>query len=290
MVLKSGIKTMVKKKIIAGFTLIELLVVIAIIGLLLAVIVPSLNKAKYYARRVVCAGRMSQIGVAMKLYADANKEYLPTNKAIVGGSEQTEMHGYVVYRSDWVANGKLIPLRFARLYESGYMDMPEIFYCPNNRDDTWKYESYTNPAPWGTLDQVSNAQASPPRNQWVRIGLTYFPVERNPKLIAAGGGYSYPDPDKAVTKYTSLNINMPYASDVLHTLKNVSHQYNSKFDANGDVLSWGTMAVNCLYGDGRVTTCTDMSVFKDPIWKRFGDGSSASYDACYYNIFKLMGP
>jgi prepilin-type N-terminal cleavage/methylation domain-containing protein len=286
---KSGNKIMEKKKIVAGFTLIELLVVIAIIGLLLAIIVPSLNKAKYVARRVICAGRMNQIGVAMKLYADANKEMLPTNKAVVGGNEQNEMHGYVVYRSDWAyASGKLIPLRFARLFESGLIDMPEIFYCPNNRADTWKYDSYVNPQPWGTLPQVSNTTSA--SNQWVRIGLTYFPVERNPTLIAGSGGYSYPDPDRAVTKYTSLNMNMPYASDVLHTLKNVSHQYNSQFDANGEVTSWGTMAVNCLYGDGRVTTCTDMSVFKDPVWKRFGDGSSLSYDTCYYNIFKLMGP
>lgn len=278
---------MAKKKKITGFTLIELLVVIAIIGLLLAVIVPSLNKAKYVARRVICAGRMNQIGVAMKLYADANKEYLPTNAHPDNPSTQ-EMHGYVVYRSDWVRSGKLIPLRFARLYESGLIDMPEIFYCPNNRAGTWKYESYTNPAPWGTLDQVYNTETS--SNQWVRIGLTYFPVERNPRLIAGSGGYSYPDPDKAITKYTSLNINMPYASDVLHTLKNVSHQYNSRFDADGNVTSWGTMAVNCLYGDGRVTTCTDMSVFKDKVWTRFGDGTSTSYDVCYYNIFRLIGP
>lgn len=273
---------MAKKKNNAGFTLIELLVVIAVIGLLLAIIVPSLNKAKYVARRVICAGRMSQIGVAMKLYADANKERLPTDRDDHGNKE---MHGYVVYRNDWVDNGKLVPLRFARLYETGLIDMPEIFYCPNNRDSSWKYESYTNPAPWGTLPQIYNTTSSSTPNQWVRIGLTYFPVERNPKLISAGSGYFYPDPDKSITKYTSLNINMPYASDVLHMLKNVSHQYNFRYDeAEDKVLAWGTLAVNCLYGDGRVTTCTDMSVFKDPVWKRFGDGTSSSYDMCYYNI------
>ena len=178
----------------------------------------------------------------------------------------------------------LLPLRFARLYESGLIDMPELFYCPNNIAATWKYESYTNPEPWGTLDQVYNTQTS--SNQWVRIGYTYFPTERNPKLLAAG----YPDPSKAVLKYTSLNINMPYATDVLHNLKNVSHQYNSRYDSNNQILSYGSFALNCLYGDGRVSTCTDPTVFKNPIWDGFGDGTLDSYDRCYYTIFKLIGP
>lgn len=274
---------MKKNKNTIGFTLIELLVVIAIIGLLLAVVIPSMNKAKFYARRVLCAGQLNQIGVAMKIYADANKELLPTNSHPTNPSVR-EMHGYVAYRKDWTLNGRFIPLRFARLYESGLVDMPEIFYCPNNRAGTWKYESYVNPAPWGTLDQVFNTESG--SNQWVRIGYTYFPVEKNPKLLAAG----YPDPDKAVTKYTSLNINMPYATDVLHGLHNVSHQYNCGFDSNNQVTRYGTFAINALYGDGRVTVCADQSVFKNAIWDRFGDGTSDAYDACYYTIFKLVGP
>jgi prepilin-type N-terminal cleavage/methylation domain-containing protein len=276
---------MTKKKNIAGFTLIELLVVIAIIALLLSILLPGLKKAKEYARRVICAGRLSQIGVAMKLYADTYKEFLPTNKGIFDdGSVHTEMHGYVAYRKDWISNGKFIPLRFARLYETGLIDMPEIFYCPNNYAGTWKYESYTNPAPWGTLDQVYNTTAG--SNQWVRIGLTYYPVERNAKLLAAG----YPDPDKAVTKYTNLNLNIPYATDVLHTLKNVSHQSNSTYDANNNILTYGKFAVNALYGDAHVSTCTDQAVFKNTIWNSFGDGTADSYDRCYYTIFKLIGP
>ncbi|MCD4825885.1 MAG: type II secretion system GspH family protein [Phycisphaerae bacterium] len=60
-----------------GFTLIELLVVIAILSLLLAILMPSLNRAKELSRQVVCASNERQIGLAIRLYATDNNHYLP---------------------------------------------------------------------------------------------------------------------------------------------------------------------------------------------------------------------
>ena len=56
-----------------GFTLIELLVVIAIIGLLLAVLIPALGKAKEQARDIVCRAHLRGIGMAMLLYLEQNE-------------------------------------------------------------------------------------------------------------------------------------------------------------------------------------------------------------------------
>jgi len=59
-----------------GFTLIELLVVIAIIALLVAILLPSLSKAKELANRVACSSNLSAIGKALNLYeADNENEY-----------------------------------------------------------------------------------------------------------------------------------------------------------------------------------------------------------------------
>ena len=65
------------KNISKGFTLIELLVVISIIALLLAILLPALNRVKEQAKQTRCLANLKQIGLAMHAYAGDYEYLLP---------------------------------------------------------------------------------------------------------------------------------------------------------------------------------------------------------------------
>lgn len=222
-----------------GFTLIELLVVIAIIALLLAVIIPALGMAKEHARRLVCTAHLKSIGTSIVIYSDENKGRLPQN--------DDPGHPYTAYRGDDDytdhPTGRT-PMKLGWLYESGLIEVPQIFYCPSNRLENYKYESYIRPGPWGFLPQEHNTLSD--RNNWVRVGSCYYPQSTRKDA----GGLPL-----VAEKYENVDRNRSMVTDIIWNFDNLSHQIGGR-----------PRGLNALFGDGHATFSISREAFDEDLW------------------------
>src|SRR5688500_10592465 len=107
-----------------AFTMIELLVVIGIITVLLAILLPVMNKAREQARRAKCASNLRAIGQALILYTTDYRHY-PNHHLSNNGD-----------------NPVIWPVRLRLVLRSGN---PDLFYCPS-QDARCQWKEETAPA------------------------------------------------------------------------------------------------------------------------------------------------
>lgn len=124
-----------------AFTLIELLIVIAIIALLIAMLLPSLNRARENAYRIKCMSNIKQIAYACIMYSSDNKGFMPSCAPAKSYNNQSGFcpYDWIYWQEEIVENFDKRNIEDSVIFKYLNVKSTNILICPS--DDVSKHTS-----------------------------------------------------------------------------------------------------------------------------------------------------
>jgi prepilin-type N-terminal cleavage/methylation domain-containing protein len=206
-----------------AFTLVELLVVIGIISILIAMLLPALNKARQMATQTACLSNLKQIGNAVSMYESENRGYIPfgfvVGSAYFSGYGGPENPKWFIRLAPYF-NYPVRPDAAHSFYQfapgTTAAEGKSIFACPANMDDTDYKISYgpnlyaafppgeSSSSPVGTNcnGRISQVKQSQEKVFLIETDSNYSTVT-NPRTISP----SYPEVVRSFARHNGANLN-----------------------------------------------------------------------------------
>lgn len=245
-----------------AFTLPELLVVIGIIAVLVAILLPAVNKARDYASTIKCVTQLQQMGAATALYVNDYRGFLfpcyyAGDNAIGAQSNalQFMLSAYLPIQ-DW--SNTLWTCPVAVLDTNQF----PLTYAANEGVHPWyNYDSNNVPAVW--IDQYGFQQRTLKKIQQFKRPYETVTIGDGP--LNSGNGISLGWLDYTDTRWSEMN--QPSQQNQL--MKTVSN-WGTNSDSSGAIRyrhASNTIG-NCLFLDGHVESFQVFSLLK----KNFATG------------------